>query len=52
MEKVEQILEILANSPQVSALITISERVLVTTVLNLIMIQNMKLTKVLKNGED
>ena len=49
MGKVEQILEILADSPQVIVLITMSIIVSVATVINLIIgMQNMKLTKALK----
>ena len=49
MGKVEQILEILADSPQVIVLITVSIIVSVATVINLLIgIQNMKLAKALK----
>ena len=49
MGKVEQILEILADSPQVIALITVSIIVSVATVINLLIgMQNMKLAKALK----
>ena len=49
MGKVEQILEILADSPQVIVLITVSMIVSVTTVINLLIgMQNMKLAKALK----
>ena len=49
MGKVEQILEILADSPQVIVLITMSIIVSVATVINLIIgMQNMKLAKALK----
>ena len=47
--KVEQILEILADSPQVITLITVLIIVLVATVINLLIgMQNMKLAKALK----
>ena len=47
--KVEQVLEILADSPQVIALITVSIIVSVATVINLLIgMQNMKLAKALK----
>ena len=49
MGKVEQILEILADSPQVIVLITVSIIVSVATVINLLIgMQNMKLAKALK----
>ena len=49
MGKVEQILEILADSPQVISLITVSIIVSVATVINLLIgMQNMKLAKALK----
>ena len=49
LEKVEQVLEILADSPQVIALITVSIIVSVATVINLLIgMQNMKLAKALK----
>ena len=49
MEKVEQILEILADSPQVIVLITVSIIVSVASVINLLIgMQNMKLAKALK----
>ncbi len=45
----EQILEILADSPQVISLITVSIIVSVATVINLLIgMQNMKLAKALK----
>ena len=48
MGKVEQILEILADSPQVIVLITVSIIVLVASVINLLIgMQNMKLAKAL-----
>ena len=44
----EQVLEILADSPQVIALITVSIIVLVATVINLLIdIQNIKMAKAL-----
>ena len=49
LEKVEKVLETLADSPQVIALITMSMLVLVATVINLLIgIQNLKKTKALK----
>ena len=49
LEKVEQVLETLADSPQAIALITVSILVLVATVINLLIgIQNIKMAKVLK----
>ena len=49
MGKVEQILEILADSPQVIVLITVSIIVSVASVINLLIgMQNMKLAKALK----
>ena len=49
MERVEQILEILADSPQVIVLITVSIIVSVASVINLLIgMQNMKLAKTLK----
>ena len=49
MEKVEQVPETLADSPQVIALITVSILVLVATVINLLIgIQNIKMAKALK----
>ena len=49
MEKVEQILEILADSPQVIVLITVAIIVSVASVINLLIgMQNMKLAKALK----
>ena len=49
LEKVEQVLETLADSPQVIALITVSILVLVATVINLLIgIQNIKMAKALK----
>ena len=50
MERVEQILEILADSPQVIVLITMSVMVLIASVISvLIGVHIMKLTKTLKN---
>ena len=49
MERVEQILEILADSPQVITLITVLIIVLMAIVINLLIgMQNMKLAKTLK----
>ena len=49
IERVEQILEILADSPQVIVLITMSVIVSIASVINLLIgMQNMKLTKTLK----
>ena len=49
LEKVEQVLQTLADSPQVIALITVSILVLVATVINLLIgIQNIKMAKALK----
>ena len=49
MERVEQILEILADSPQVIVLITVSVIVSIASVINLLIgMQNMKLAKTLK----
>ena len=49
MEKVEQILETLADSPQVIVLITVAIIVSVASVINLLIgMQNMKLAKALK----
>ena len=49
LEKVEKVLETLADSPQVIALITMSILVLVATVINLLIgIQNLKKAKALK----
>ena len=49
MKRVEQILEILADSPQVIVLITMSVIVSIASVINLLIgMQNMKLTKTLK----
>merc|ERR1712208_136663 len=49
MERVEQILEILADSPQVIVLITVSVIVSIASVINLLIgMQNTKLAKTLK----
>ena len=49
LEKVEKVLETLADSPQVIALITMSILVLVATVINLLIgIQNLKMAKALE----
>ena len=49
MERVEQILEILADSPQIIVLITMSAIVLIASVINLLIgMHIMKLTKTLK----
>ena len=49
MERVEQILEILADSPQVIVLITMSVIVLIASVINLLIgMHIMKLTKTLR----
>ena len=49
MEKVEQILEILADSPQVIVLITVAIIVSAASVINLLIgMQNMKMAKALK----
>ena len=49
MERVEQILEILADSPQVIVLITMSLIVSIASVINLLIgMQNVKLAKTLK----
>ena len=49
LEKVEKVLETLADSPQVIALITMSILVLVATIINLLIgIQNLKKAKALK----